>query len=227
MTLNKRLAGIGLLVLGGLLGSTPFAANAVLSPFGPRLYSGPAATFRIVDPNGRPIPGAIALMDWSYMESNGASQRVFKVIEIEADSHGVIRVPGWGPIITPFGTRMIANMPRLRVFKPGYLPIFDLNTTVEYWEEAPASMALQWDGKTIVLAAADRHGNQYLDQLQALSGSMSFYLDPKQCWPASSYRLIDALNPELNELMPQGVAGRSFQPNRHGCITDTRIRVSN
>jgi hypothetical protein len=205
--------GLAALLLAGFL----IAAGCDNSPFGPKQYSGSDATVRVVDSEGKPVSGAIAIMYWSYMEPNGHSEHVFDVMEVEADSNGVIRVPGRGPIITPIGTRMLPHMPQLRVFKPGYLPVFDQNVTGEYWEEAPPSMPLKWDGQTITLVAVDPQSERYLDQIQALARSMDFFLAPKQCWSVTFHRMIDVVNVELDEYMPQDVAGRKIRPNLSGC----------
>lgn len=215
VTSARHVRVAGMLLLAGLL----TAAGALFfSPFGPKRYSAPEASFRVVGSNGQPIPGAIALMSWSYMENTHVS-RVFDVMEVEADSDGVIRVPSWRPIITPFGTRMLSYMPYLRVFKPGYIPIFDQNVTGEYWEEAPPSMPLKWDGKTIVLESADQRSQSYLNQARALAGSMLFFNDPKQCWSMRFHGMIDAVNAELEVLTPPDTPSGKVAPRQSGCTS--------
>jgi hypothetical protein len=210
---TRRIQVAGLLIVAGLC----IAAALNGSPFGPKRYGGAEATFRVVDDQRQPIAGAIVLMAWSFVEPNGHSERVFHVVEAESDSAGDVRVPAWGPLDTPSGTRMKNNTPDIRIFKPGHLVFFGLNTTAETWESAPALMPLKWNGQVIVLAPADRRSKHYLNQLDALVASLDFFLADHQCWSVPFHRMIDVLNPELDELVPRDLAGREIRPNRSEC----------
>lgn len=217
LTLVQRI-GVLLVFLAAALVAGLVISAADDSPFGPKQYSAPAASFRIVDENGQPIGGAVALMTWTSMENTHTS-KVLDVMEVEADADGVIRVPAWGPITTPFGTRMLPNVPDLRVFKPGYLPLFDQNVTGEYWEEAGPNLPLKWDGNYLVLQSADEASDRYFFQVKTLAGSLLFFSLSDQCWSVRFHRMIEVVNSELDRLTPHDTPSGKVTPNRSSCAT--------
>lgn len=151
-------------------------------------------TGRVVEAStGQPVAKAIVVANWTIRGLESASVRELAVREAVTDKNGAFRMAGWGPRFQFGFGGLEEDVPVVRVFKRGYVPVVDSNS----WQEGAfyrARSVLRTLPMKIRLQKFDGTLEGYAIELAPLAMSLWFAYDGRGCYWRLLPRMMVALH---------------------------------
>ena len=186
------------------------------SCFGGTSYTSPAVELHVIDQDGDPVSDALVLLTWKVAGPHDVTIRYLHIFEGRTDSGGRLSVPKWGPEWVTDGV-LASDQPHLRIFKSGYLPIFDQNSPGQAGYRTGPVISVKWSSSPVALMKVSTTTDQYKKALRNVALTLKFYVDDQQCLVREAHEMVDEIRAELARVGADHPYPIWLMPNRAGC----------
>lgn len=129
----------------------------------------------------KPVSDVILIANWNLLGTSlaggGSAAGSLALFEVISDENGMVRIPSWGPRKVNGGLR-IPREPQIILFKKGYKYIEFLNSHMEISERSESKrirLISEWNNKTIKLEPFIGNEKDYVNEVEYLSGVISYF----------------------------------------------------
>lgn len=167
----------------------------------------PSITGSVVDMQGRPVVGAVVVVDWSIHASlSNAPIGQLKMFEVVTNDNGHFRIPSWGMKTI---VRGIAQQPVMRIFHPQYAPLIvedvysgSLGFLIPVYPQNGKTFVLE----PVSLAAASR-GHSFAHLYRSLFGFGKNVTLGGNCPKLSMPRMLAAMEQAPSNIINDDIPG--------------------
>jgi len=181
-------------------------------------YFSPQMEATVIDPDGKPVAGAIVLVSWDLHKAlTNYPLGQLMVAEAVTDGAGRFRIPAWGPLTPPEGN-MNGSQPTVHIFRRGFIPLI-VDNSDDPMKGSPGSVIhFRFQDQNLTLTPYKGEPAAYERSLQMLLYGLEGIYQRGQggtCRWKTAYRMLLALEEVKAELEIHGAGSTLRQADAY------------